>query len=187
MLAFFAQPWPWWIAGPMISLVMILLWWSGQSFGVSGTLRTMCTLGGGKRWASFFDYDWRQDRWNLLFVGGAVIGGGIAGHVIPNPDPMILAAETVQDLQALQVNTDLRYLAPQDLFGQESLRSPGHLLLLIGGGVCIGFGTRYAGGCTSGHAITGLSHLQWPSLVAVIGFFAGGLLCTYLLLPLLLS
>lgn len=49
----------------------------------------------------------------------------------------------------------------------------------------MGFGARWAGGCTSGHAISGLSNLQLPSLVAVLGFFAGGLLMTHLLFPLL--
>jgi uncharacterized membrane protein YedE/YeeE len=53
--------------------------------------------------------------------------------------------------------------------------------LLLVGGVLIGFGTRYAGGCTSGH-VSGLSNLQIPSLKAVIGFF-GGLIMSYFYSP----
>jgi len=59
--------------------------------------------------------------------------------------------------------------------------------MLVGGGILIGFGTRWAGGCTSGHAISGLSNLQLPSLIAVIGFFIGGIIMTYFLLPTILS
>jgi uncharacterized membrane protein YedE/YeeE len=51
----------------------------------------------------------------------------------------------------------------------------------------VGFGTRYAGGCTSGHAIMGLSNLQWPSLVATISFMAGGFIMANLILPYILK
>jgi len=58
-------------------------------------------------------------------------------------------------------------------------------LVLAFGGLMVGFGSRYAGGCTSGHAISGLSDLQIQSLIAVAGFFIGGLLMTYFVLPLI--
>jgi uncharacterized membrane protein YedE/YeeE len=58
---------------------------------------------------------------------------------------------------------------------------------MVIGGFLVGFGTRYAGGCTSGHAISGLSNLQFASLIATIGFFAGGLIATHLLYPLLFN
>lgn len=57
---------------------------------------------------------------------------------------------------------------------------------MVIGGFLVGFGTAYAGGCTSGHAIAGLADRQAASLLAVCGFFAGGLTCTYLVLPLVL-
>ena len=59
--------------------------------------------------------------------------------------------------------------------------------MVLGGGFLVGFGARWAGGCTSGHAISGLADLQVPSLVAVVGFFVGGLAVTHLVLPLLLG
>jgi uncharacterized membrane protein YedE/YeeE len=74
---------------------------------------------------------------------------------------------------------------PDAIFGAEAMSSAKGLLLLLLGGFLIGFGTPYAGGCTSGHAITGLSNLQIPSLIAVIGFFLGGLVMAHFLIPLI--
>lgn len=187
IIEFLAQPWPWWVAGPLIACIMAALWWTGQSFGVSGTLRTLCSMGGAGRLADFFKYDWRADRWNLFFILGAMIGGAVAGYLIPFPEAISLAPDTLTTLQDLRVSTDTRQLAPANLFDLKFLATLPGLLMLIGGGLCIGFGTRYAGGCTSGHAITGLSHLQWPSLIAVIGFFTGGLISAHWLLPFLLN
>ena len=76
-------------------------------------------------------------------------------------------------------------LLPAELYGWNSVLSIKGLTILIIGGFLVGFGTRYAGGCTSGHAITGLSSLQMPSLIAVIGFFIGGLIMVHLLFPLI--
>jgi hypothetical protein len=56
-------------------------------------------------------------------------------------------------------------------------------LILIGAGVLVGFGSRYAGGCTSGHGIVGLSMMATESYIAVAGFFIGGLIMTWLILP----
>jgi uncharacterized membrane protein YedE/YeeE len=76
-------------------------------------------------------------------------------------------------------------MQPQELYGAEGIQNPMTWVLLVLGGLLVGFGTRYAGGCTSGHAISGLSNLQLPSLIAVIGFFVGGLLMTHVFFPFL--
>ena len=184
MINFLSQPWPWYVSGPMISLVMLLLLWAGGQFGVSGTLRSVCAIGGAGKRVKFFDYDWKSQIWNLVFVGGAVIGGFIAQHWLANPEPLALSQATVEDLQDLGIKFD-GGLMPMQLFSWSSLATIKGFLVIVVGGFFVGFGTRYAGGCTSGHAISGLSNLQIPSLIAVIGFFIGGLIMTFLLFPLI--
>jgi len=98
---------------------------------------------------------------------------------------MALSPATISDLETLGFSNIGEALLPPELFATENLGSLKNLGLLIIAGFLVGFGTRYAGGCTSGHAITGLSNLQIPSLIAVIGFFIGGLLMTHFILPLL--
>lgn len=179
-----SQPWPWYVSGPMIALVMFLLLWAGGSFGVSSTLRTMCAIGGAGKRASFFDFDWKSQVWNLIFVGGAVIGGYISSTLLANPDNLALSQATISDLEALNIPFD-GGLAPKAFFSWEALTTVRGLIMLVLGGFMIGFGTRWAGGCTSGHAISGLSNLQLPSLIAVIGFFIGGLVMTHLVFPII--
>ncbi|TXC76251.1 YeeE/YedE family protein [Luteibaculum oceani] len=176
--------WPWYIAGPLIAIVMFLLTWFEKTFGVSSTMRVVCSaLGAGKRY-EFFAFDWKSQIWNLVFVVGAMLGGWIAVTFLNGDAAVEIAAATQKDLEHLGFDTSSSLL-PQELFSWNSLKDAGTLLILIAGGLLIGFGTRWAGGCTSGHAITGLSNLQLPSLIAVIGFFIGGLLVTHLLFPIL--
>lgn len=184
MIHFLQGAWPWYFSGPMLALVMVLLLWAGGSFGVSSTLRSLCTIGGAGKHAEFFKFDWKAQRWNLVFVLGAIIGGYLAGIAWPNPLPLDLSVATVQDLQALGIPFD-GDLAPKSLFSWASLATVKGFLVLVVGGFLVGFGARWAGGCTSGHAISGLANLQLPSFIAVIGFFAGGLLMTHVLFPLL--
>lgn len=187
LLSWINEPWHWAVSGAMISFVMFLLLLMGRSFGVSATLRAMCTMGGAGKKISFFDFDWKTQRWNLTFILGAVIGGFIASQYMQPEEAMQLAPDTVAHLTKLGVDVpkdEYRFL-PNALFDTEQLTSLSGLLLLIVGGFLVGFGARYAGGCTSGHAISGLSNLQLPSLIAVIGFFIGGLLMTYLFMPML--
>ena len=181
------QPWPWYVAGPMITLVMFLLLWFGKGFGVSSTLRTACAMGGGGKVASFFKFDWKGQIWNIVFVIGGLAGGAIAAFWLSSPEPLTLNPKTVAQLQALGVQAPTNGYLPQNLFNWQFLTTAPGLLMIVGGGFLVGFGTRYAGGCTSGHAISGLSNLQWPSLVAVVGFFIGGLAMTHFLMPLLLG
>lgn len=183
LIDFLRQPWPWYVSGPMIALVMYLLLRSGGQFGVSSTLRTLCTIGGAGKNSEFFNFDWKSQAWNLVFVFGAVLGGFISNTLLKNPEPLQLAASTVDDLANLGFEFTGELLPPE-LFAWENLNFKNFLLLTIGG-FLVGFGTRYAGGCTSGHAISGLSNFQLPSLIAVIGFFIGGLIMTFLFFPIL--
>lgn len=184
MLELLRQPWPWYISGTAIAFIMIILLFFGKSFGVSANLRTMCTIAGAGRKVKLFDFDWKTQKWNLLFLGGSVIGGVIASTLLESHEPLRLSEATINDLKTLGISFD-GGLNPSQLFGADVFGSAKGLMILLVGGILVGFGTRYAGGCTSGHAISGLSNLQIPSLIAVIGFFAGGLLMTHLLLPLI--
>ncbi|WP_258099136.1 YeeE/YedE family protein [Marinoscillum pacificum] len=185
VIAFISQPWPWYVAGPIISLVMISLILFGNSFGISANLRTMCSIVGAGKNCEFFDFNWKSQIWNLVFALGLVIGGVIA-HLYLTPSTEVnLSAQTIEDLKALGIEQPGTHLVPMDVFSWQSLFTVRGFIILVVGGFLIGFGTRYAGGCTSGHAISGLSDLQLPSLIAVIGFFIGGLLVTYLVLPFL--
>lgn len=179
------NPWPWYISGPLLALVMMLLVYFGKTFGMSSNLRTMCTILGAGKFSDFFKFDWKTQSWNLMVVIGAILGGYIAANFLSNDAVTNLNPKTISELSALGFNNAGANLVPDELFGFESTLSIKSILILIIGGLLVGFGTRYAGGCTSGHAITGLSSLQKPSLIAVIGFFIGGLIMTNLLLPLI--
>lgn len=187
IIEWMSQPWPWYVSGPMIALTMVSLLFVGKSFGVSDTLRTACAIGGGGKVSDFFDFDWKKQTWNLIFVLGAIIGGFIASTWLQQADPIPLAQDTVEKLQELGIQNPGEDYLPEEIFSWESLFTLRGFVMLVIGGFLIGFGARYAGGCTSGHAISGLSNLQLPSLIAVIGFFIGGLIMTYLLLPVILT
>ena len=184
MIELLSQPWPWYISGPAIALIMAFLIFSGKTFGFSANLSNICSmLGAGKR-IPFFNFSWKNQRWNLWFLVGSVIGGYIAAHFLKSPEPLSLSPATIHDLHRLNISFDGN-LEPGSLFNWDYLITWRGLFLFVGGGFFIGFGTRWAGGCTSGHAITGLSNLQFPSLIAVVGFFAGGLFTTWLLFPII--
>lgn len=186
MIAFLSQDWPWYVSGPLIALVMFLMLWMGARFGVSSTLRSYCAMGGAGKHCDFFDFDWKRQQWNIVFVVGAVIGGYIAGTFLENPESLALSEATVNDLNALGISFN-GGLAPEALFNWEAFLTFKGLMVMVVGGFFVGFGARWAGGCTSGHAISGLSNLQRPSLIAVIGFFIGGLIMTYLIMPLIFN
>jgi hypothetical protein len=178
--------WPWYIAGPLIGLfVPMLLLLTGKAFGVSSSLKHACaaTVPGQ---ADYFRYDWKASGlWNLLFVAGILLGGVVAVQFLGGGGPTGISSATKADLQALGLS-DFSGLVPPELFSWSSLTSGPGLVAIVLGGFLVGFGARYAGGCTSGHAITGLATLQGASLLAVVGFFIGGLFTTYVLFPLLL-
>lgn len=179
------DPWPWYISGPLLTLVMVILLMIGKRFGMSSNLRTLCTICGADKAADFFKFDWKAQRWNLIVVLGVIIGGYIANNFLSKDTSVELNSNVITNLQAKGFESAGEAYMPTKLFSNEALSDPKALLLLIIGGLLVGFGARYAGGCTSGHAISGLSNLQIPSLIAVIGFFIGGLVMIHLIFPLI--
>lgn len=180
------DPWPWYVSGPLIALTMFVLLFVGKQFGMSSNLRTLCSAAGGGKKADFFKFNWKNERWNLTVMIGAVIGGFIASQYLSN-NTVEIADDVAATLQGYGINSAAEAYLPTELFNTEALSNPKNLLILIIGGFLVGFGARYAGGCTSGHAISGLSNLQLPSLIAVIGFFVGGLVMIHFIFPLIFA
>ncbi len=187
MREWISQAWPWYVAGPLIGLtVPMLLLIGGKQFGVSANMRHICAAVLPSK-AEFFRYDWKSSGlWNLTFALGIVIGAAIAAMWFGGVEPMNLSEQTAADLAALGLGGPAGAV-PAEIFSWGALTSLPGLVIMVVGGFLVGFGARYAGGCTSGHAISGLANLQLPSLIAVLGFFAGGLASTHFLLPLILS
>lgn len=184
IIEFFKQPWHWALAGTVIAAVKFILIFFGQSFGFSSNLRTLCAVCGAGNTVDFFKFDWKAQTWNLVFLVGAIVGGFIAHQYLSTNEAVKIASTTIADLQKINIAAPTG-LQPNELFGIDALFTAKGFSILAIGGLLIGFGTRYAGGCTSGHAISGLSNLQLPSLIAVIGFFIGGLVMTFLIFPLI--
>ena len=184
-MEFITNTWHWSVSGFLIGMIMLLLTYFGKSFGMSSNLRTICSMAGAGKCSSFFNFDWREQKWNLAVVLGAIAGGFIAYHFLGNPDNFDINPKTIAQLGHIGIDAPNGKIAPDAIFGMEALFSAKGFLILLLGGFLIGFGTRYAGGCTSGHAISGLSNLQLPSLIAVIGFFLGGLVMAHFLIPLI--
>ena len=183
-----AEPWPWYVSGPLLALVMFILLYFGHEFGISDNLRLMCAADGADELNEFFKIDWKSGGWNMMVALGAVFGGYLASHYFigSQGDIAHISTATVQQLNeiGIPVKEGATPLVP-DFISWSSLFTWQGWLIIAGGGFMIGFGARYAGGCTSGHAISGLSALQFPSLIAVIGFFLGGLFMTYAIIPLI--
>jgi uncharacterized protein len=186
ILEWIKQPWPWYVAGPLIGLtVPALLIIGNKSFGISSSMRHICAACLPANIA-YFKYDWKKEVWNLFFVLGIFFGGMIAANLLANPEPLQVNPKLANNLAGYGI-TDYKGLVPTQLFNWPALLSIRGLVMIVGGGFMVGFGTRYAGGCTSGHSIMGLSTLQWPSLVATCCFMAGGFIMTNLILPFILS
>lgn len=180
------RPWPWYVAGPLIGLtVPLLLWLDNKRLGISSSLRHICAACVPAN-IDFLHYNWKKELWNLYFAAGILLGGFLAGKLLANPLPVAIAASTHSMLQHMGIQ-DFTGLLPAQLFNWHSLAQPKGFILIVVGGFLVGFGTRYAGGCTSGHGIMGLSNLQWTSLLAVVSFFIGGIVCSYFILPYILQ
>ncbi len=177
-------PWPWYVSGPIIgSMVPLMLLIGSKSFGVSQNLEHICAMTQPKRIdVGFFQYDWKKYGWAITFAIGIVIGGLLAMYVFRHPGVVELSAATREMLAGWGLEQGSGYY-PSELYDL----TPGNLLILALSGILIGFGTRYASGCTSGHAITGLATLQLKSLKAVLGIFAGGIVAAWFITPLLLK
>lgn len=180
------QPWPWYLAGGLIGLIVpALLILGNKSFGISSNLRHICAACLPAN-IPFFQYDWKKEQWNLYFLGGIVLGGILAHQFLMDPNQMVLNPALVEELKGYQIQ-DFSQLVPVELIHLDQFFTLRGFVLMVVGGFLVGFGTRYAGGCTSGHAIMGLSSLQWPSLVATISFMLGGFLMANFILPYLLT
>lgn len=184
-MEFITQTWHWSISGLLIGVVMLLLTYFGKTFGMSSNLRTICSMTGGDKCASYFNFDWREQKWNLAIVLGSIVGGFIAYHFLGGANNLNINPKTIAQLQEIGIDAPNGKLVPDTIFSMEALFSFKGFAILLIGGFLIGFGTPYAGGCTSGHAISGLSNLQTPSLIAVIGFFLGGLVMAHFLIPMI--
>lgn len=179
------EPWPWYVSGPLIALTMFILLYVGKNFGMSSNLRTLCTICGADKTCDFFRFDWKTQRWNLVVMVGTIIGGFVAANYLSNDQIPYLNPKTVKHLQEIGFESAGKAYVPTELFGLQAFSDPKTLALLLIGGILVGFGARYAGGCTSGHSISGISNLQIPSVIATIGFFIGGLIMVHLIFPLI--
>jgi len=185
IMAWIRQPWPWYVAGPLIGLMVpVLLLAGNKTFGISSSLRHICAACLPAR-IPFFQYDWKKEAWNLFFVAGIIVGGLLAATLLSNQQPVEVDAALVNEWRPYGIH-DYSSLVPRDLFNWPALLTLKGFILMVAGGFLVGFGTRYAGGCTSGHAIMGLSNLQLPSLIATCCFMAGGFVVANLVLPFIL-
>jgi len=179
------KPWPWYITGPLIALIMFALLFAGKQFGMSSNLRTACAVMGAEKFSEFFKFDWKAQRWNLMVVLGAIIGGFIASNFLSNNTVEINPTIAAKLANEYNIKSAGESYLPSEIFAFENITEPRNIAILLIGGLLVGFGARYAGGCTSGHAISGLSNLQIPSLIAVVGFFIGGLVMIHLIYPII--
>jgi uncharacterized membrane protein YedE/YeeE len=182
MMTWFNAEWPWYVAGPLIGLfVPALLLVGNKTFGISGNLRHLCSAILPSR-LEFFRYDWKSTGlWNLVFLAGVLVGGFLASHS-GSPHAINISSATVTTLRQIGIH-DFSGVVPRELFTWNALLTLRGFVSIVVGGFLVGFGAAYAAGCTSGHAISGLANFELPSLIAVFGFFAGGLAATYLILP----
>ena len=186
LLEFLMQPWPWYIAGPLVGLtVPILLLLGNKHFGISANLRHACAICLPKN-IDFFNYDWKKEVWNLFFVLGILLGSFLTFVYLSDPNAIIIHPDLKVELAHYGI-TEINGMLPNQIFSWSSLFTIKGFLMMVVGGFLIGFGSRYAGGCTSGHAISGLSNLQLPSLIATCCFMIGGILMANFILPYILS
>jgi uncharacterized protein len=186
MFEWLKHPWPWYVAGPIIGLtVPILLILGNRTFGISSSLRHVCAACIPAN-ISFFKYEWRKEAWNLLFVAGIIIGALLTTFLLSDPEAVTVNPELASELSTYGV-TDYSNMVPSEVFNWPALFTARGFILMVVGGFLVGFGTRYAGGCTSGHAIMGISSMQWPSVIATCSFMAGGFLMANLILPFIMK
>ncbi len=183
----FFGPWSWFTSGLLIGIVLFLFHYFGKNFGVSSHLETICTLSGAGKYSSYFKKNWKTKKWGLIVTLGLIIGGFLANNYLSTDTPIKLNQNTIEDLEKIGFKNIGYSMFPEEIYGNSTVLSIKNISILLIAGICIGFGARYAGGCTSGHAINGLSNFQLPSLIAVTGFFLGGLCMVWLFFPLIFS
>lgn len=184
-MEFLRQPWTWYVAGSIIGLIVPALLLAGNKhFGISSNMRHICAACFPAK-IPYFNYNWKKEIWNFFFVGGILLGAWITAKFLNNDLPLKVNQQLAQELAGYGI-TDFSGSVPKQLFSFESLFTVRGLVMMVVGGFLVGFGTRYAGGCTSGHSIMGLSNLQLPSLIATCCFMAGGFIMANLILPFIL-
>jgi hypothetical protein len=185
MKEFILNPWPWYVSGPLIGLtVPLLLLIGNKTFGISSSMRHICASCFPAN-IPFFKYDWKKERWNLFFVAGIFLGAVLTSRFLVTGLTADINPKLAEELAGYGI--EVSGLVPESIINWNSLFTLKGFLMMIAGGFLVGFGTRYAGGCTSGHAIMGLSSLQLPSLIATCCFMAGGILMANFILPLILN
>ena len=186
IISYISQPWPWYIAGPLIGLIIIVLqWMDNKPLAASSSYRHICAA---VLPASlpFLNYNVKAESWNLLFAAGIIIGGVLAGSILSHHANIDISHATRLQLQSIGIH-DTSGFAPAQLFSFAALKTIPGVIVILFGGLLIGFGSRYAGGCVSGHSMTGISDLQWTSMLATACIFAGGIFTAYFLLPIILK
>lgn len=152
---------PWYIAGPLIGLMVpALLIVRVKQFGLSSSYRTLLSRIFKK--IPYFNYDYRQDNFQIQLVIGIFLAGLMAHFLLPQNSP-----ETVSNYGKIATQ----------IYSFEN----GWFFLFSG--ILVGFGARYANGCTAGHCIMGMSQFSVASLVSTICFFIGGLISSHYLIP----
>ncbi len=171
------NPWAWYVSGPLLGLIVpLLLFFGNKQLGVSSVLRHGCTILKISK-NEHFNYNWKKEKWSLLFVLGVLLSGLVTTLFLS-----FSLGEISEEAKHYfsEKSIVIGGYFPREIFNWKS--SWETILFLLVGGVLVGFGSRYANGCTSGHAIMGLSKLKLGSLIAVVGFFVGGIIGTWLLL-----
>ena len=154
---------PWYVAGPLIGLIIpLLLVLNEKQFGVSSSLRVVVSFFTPK--VNYFRYNRKKDYWQLYFGIGVILVSILIVLLDVSPSPQIDS-----ELSFAGIATSVYSLQSWPFF-------------LIGGAL-IGFGARYAGGCTAGHCVMGNSLLSTSSLVSTVSFFVGGLIVSHFVIP----
>lgn len=153
------EPLHWAVAGVAIALITLaLLFLTNRRLGISTGFEDVCALALPRPYFQRASLR-AEGRWRLAFLAGLVIGGFLSAATSGGWAPT----------WSLGIFDEALGLGPA-----------GKLLWMFAGGWCIGFGTRLAGGCTSGHGIFGMSNLEVPSLLATLSFMVGGIVTTHL-------
>ena len=175
------EPWPWYVAGPLIGLMVpLLLLLGNRQFGMSAAVQDFCA------WClkspkGYFHFDAQKSAWRLWFSLGVAFAG-FTIYLLDKGHTIALSDAAMQSNSALGLSPTEGYY-PKELLGSYQDFGVWQAIYLLIAGILVGFGTRMAGGCTSGHSIMGLAQFNPASLVATIGFFAGGLAMTHLAFP----
>jgi uncharacterized membrane protein YedE/YeeE len=178
------SPWPWYVSGPILGIsIPLLLFFGNKMLGVSSSMQHICTALIPTK-AEYFNYDWKTGAWNIVVALGIVLGGLVGGLFMRNPNPIDISESTKSDLIALGIS-NFDGMLPSEIFGTANMISFQAFIFIVVGGFLVGFGVRYAGGCTSGHGFMGLSMASKSSFLAIVAFFAGGLIMTNLIFPFL--